>query len=394
LRYDREGALADATDAQALHVRIIANGLPWFAAARDREGGGVVIGTPTIGRVSGRPTIPFAVRLADDDGRFDGVLVTALDPMRLVQGLREIRVGERSSIGITNQAGLVYAWSGWSDAGARQAVAEQAPTIDQVVDPRGMVVKVPVAGTDLVAFAALSEDRLLADHHRYSRHVAAFALLMLIGSTLPIVLVARRAMREVTRRRHLEQGFALERAQARTDPLTGIANRREYEDMMATCLAELSRVRQPFVLAIIDVDRFKQLNDTRGHAAGDRALQRIAEALTSCVRRSDLVARLGGDEFAVLMPGTDARAMRRPFSAMFSALTLRAAGEGWPIGFSVGVIAFETAPDRKATASELADTLMYDVKEEGRSGVRFAAYRDGSLRAVPGLQDGEDLRVP
>src|SRR4029453_16694518 len=112
------------------------------------------------------------------------------------------------------------------------------------------------------------------------------------------------------------------------------------------------------------------------------------------VRRSDLVARLGGDEFAVVMPATDARAMTRPFSGMFSALTVMSAAEGWPIGFSVGVIAFETPPGRATSASELADTLMYDVKGEGRSGVRFAAYRDGSLREVAGVQDGEDLRVP
>ena len=394
LRYDRNGVLADATDAQALHVRITADGLPWFAAARDRKDGAVVIGVPAIGRVSGRPTIPFAVRLNGDDGSFAGVLVTALDPNRLVQLLRGIRVGERSSVGIMNKTGLVYAWSAWSEASATKAVAEKPLTIDRVADPGGIVVKIPVAGTDLVAFAALSEEHLYETHVRYARHLVAFALVVLGALTLPIALVARRALRELSRVKHLEHGLAAERAQARTDPLTGVANRREYEDMMAGCLAELSRVRQPFVLAIIDVDRFKRLNDTRGHAAGDRALQKIAEALSSCVRKSDLVARLGGDEFAVVMPATDARAMRRPFSAMFSSLTVMAASEGWPIGFSVGVIAFETPPDRDTSASELADTLMYGVKEAGRSGVRFAAYRDGGLREVAGMQDGEDVRVP
>jgi diguanylate cyclase (GGDEF)-like protein len=393
LRYDRDGVLADATDPQVLHVRVTAEGLPWYQAARGQPNGAVVIGTPTIGRVSGRPTIPFAVRLADRDGAFDGVLVTALDPMRLVRMLREIRIGERSSVGIMNQAGLVYAWSEWSEASAKEVAAEHPLVVGDATDPDGIVVKVPVAGTDLVAFAALSEQRLLETHRRYALHLVAFGVLTLVGLTMPILLVARRAMREVSRRRRLEDGFALERTRARTDALTGIANRREYERVIASCLEELSRVRQPFVLAIIDVDRFKQLNDSLGHDTGDRALQRIAHTLASSVRRSDLVARLGGDEFAVVMPQTDARMMRRPFGAMFTALTLMATGEGWPIGFSVGVIAFETAPAGSTSPSELADSIMYDVKEAGRNGVRFAAYRDGRLRDVADTQDGAELPV-
>jgi diguanylate cyclase (GGDEF)-like protein len=235
---------------------------------------------------------------------------------------------------------------------------------------------------------------LLEAHRRYAWHLAAYALMTLVALSLPLALLAHRAVRELSFGRRLDQDVAAEPALARTDPLTGVANRREYEHTIAACLAELARAAQPFVLAIVRVDRFKHFNDTRGHTAGDRALQRIAETLTNCVRRSDLVARLGGDEFAVLMRDTDAPAMRRPFSAIFAALTVMAAGEGWPIGFSVGVIAFETFPDRNTSASELADTLMYDVREEGGSGVRMAAYRDGTLRAVAGLEGGEDLRVP
>ena len=140
---------------------------------------------------------------------------------------------------------------------------------------------------------------------------------------------------------------------------------------------------RPFALGFVDVDRFKRLNDTRGHAVGDRALQRIARTLMSGVRRSDLVARLGGDEFAVLMPGTNAASMHRPFDAMFTALTVAVAGEGWPISFSMGVIAFEGPIERPQDASALADELMYAVKASGRNGVRFATYRDRRLHPEP-----------
>lgn len=391
LRYDRDGWLVDATDPESLRVRRSAVDLPWFVAARDRADGHIVIGEPRLGRVSGRMTIPMAVRLADAEGRFDGVLVSALDPERLVQLFRALRVGERSVVGIMDRNGLLYSYSAGAaaevpatDAGSGIPAAAEHRVLQDVADPAGVVARSPVPGTDLVAFAALSEHKLLDDWRRYARSIVSLALLTLAALTLPIVVVALRARREVDRRRAIEADYAAERAQARTDPLTGIANRRAFEDALARCHADLARTRQPFVLAYIDVDRFKKLNDTRGHAVGDRALKRIAGTLGGGVRRSDVIARLGGDEFAVLMPNADARAMRRPFDAMFTALTVAVASEGWPISFSVGVIAFEDAVASAEAAGDLVDRLMYAVKASGRNGVRFAAWRDGRLHADMG----------
>jgi diguanylate cyclase (GGDEF)-like protein len=221
-----------------------------------------------------------------------------------------------------------------------------------------------------------------------------FALLTLAALTLPIVLVARRAMHEIARRSRLEIGMAAERQIARTDALTEAANRRAFEDALARCHAELNDAGRPFVLAMVDVDRFKRLNDTRGHAIGDRALQRTAQTLMGGVRSSDLVARLGGDEFAVLMPGASAQTMHRPFDAMFTALTVVVAGEGWPISFSMGVIAFEGPIEQAQDASALADELMYAVKASGRNGVRFAIYHDRRLHPEPDRGEAnEGIRI-
>ena len=407
LRYDRDGWLADATDPEALRVRPSAADLPWFAAARDRADGQIVIGEPRVGRVSGRLTIPMAVRLTTPAGEFDGVLVTALDPERLVVLFRTLRVGERSVVGIMDREGLLYSYSGSSGeaprsvavaapAGAAGAAPTQAASdarrmLRDVADPSGVIARSEVPGTDLVAFAALSEQRLLSAWRGYTRTIVALALLTLAALSLPIVLVARRALREVRRRSAIEAGYAAERAQARTDPLTGVANRRAFEDALAQCHAELVRVKQPFVLAYIDVDRFKKLNDTHGHAVGDLALKRIGQTLGSGVRRSDMIARLGGDEFAVLMPNADSRAMRRPFDAMFTALTVAVASEGWPISFSVGVVAFEAPPADAESAADVVDKLMYAVKASGRNGVRFAVYRDGLLHPDVGAR--LDVRI-
>lgn len=384
-RFDRNGLLVDSTDpAQAgARGRSIAD-MRYFQRARDTPGTRMLIAEPAVGRVSGRLAIPLVMRVDTAAGEFDGVLVTALDPERLVSLFRAIRVGERSTVGIMDRDGKLYVASAMSDAGTPGAQTVQAASLRDLVLPDSVEAFMPIADTGLVAFAALPVERMLADQRRYARSIVTFALFALLAMTLPILLIAVRAIGEVRRRSRLEIGIEVERRSARTDHLTGAANRRAFEDALARCHRELVEQHRPFVLAMVDVDRFKALNDTQGHQVGDRALQRIAHTLMGGVRNSDLVARVGGDEFAVLMPRAAANVMRRPFDAMFTALTVSMAGEGWPISVSAGVIAFESPVGRPQDASGLADKLMYAVKASGRNRVRFAVYRDGQLHAAPG----------
>ena len=105
----------------------VGGGLPWFIAARARRDGRIVIGEPTQGRVSGPQAIPMAVRLDTESGEFDGVLVTALDPERLVHLFRAIRVGERSVVGLMDREGLLYAWSSATDPLPPGAASPEVP---------------------------------------------------------------------------------------------------------------------------------------------------------------------------------------------------------------------------------------------------------------------------
>ena len=93
--------------------------------------------------------------------------------------------------------------------------------------------------------------------------------------------------------------------QARSDPLTGLANRRAFDERVADEVARAQRRAQPVALVLLDVDRLKPVNDTRGHAAGDALLQAVAALLRDQARTIDLAARIGGDEFALLLPETD-----------------------------------------------------------------------------------------
>jgi diguanylate cyclase (GGDEF)-like protein len=162
-------------------------------------------------------------------------------------------------------------------------------------------------------------------------------------------------------------------AAARTDSLTGLANRRELEQRFAGELERSTRGGRPLAIVVLDLDWFKEFNDRFGHAAGDRALVQLAEGLRRATRTSDVVARLGGEEFAVLAPETDelegyqlAERLRAEVRATF-------ARQPEKMTVSCGVASF---PVHGITAGELlhsADRALYEAKEAGRD--RSVVYR-------------------
>ena len=124
---------------------------------------------------------------------------------------------------------------------------------------------------------------------------------LLAGGGVGWVLCRRKARREVEDlRRRLARAFE----EARTDPLTGVWNRKAFDEQLRIQTAVARRYGLPFSLIILDIDHFKRVNDDHGHAAGDAVLQHLAGLLRSSVREADLIVRQGGDEFALLLPQT------------------------------------------------------------------------------------------
>lgn len=163
---------------------------------------------------------------------------------------------------------------------------------------------------------------------------------------------------------------------ANHDVLTGLANRKLFEEQFDHMLARSRRLGHRVALLFIDLDHFKEVNDSWGHQAGDRLLGLVADRLRECVRESDVTARLGGDEFGVVLdelPDAHAAAtfadklleeIIRPFDTLEGRVT---------ISVSIGI---SVAPDDGATVGELlqnADAAMYSAKEEGRNAYRFFA---------------------
>ncbi len=167
---------------------------------------------------------------------------------------------------------------------------------------------------------------------------------------------------------------------AQHDPLTGLANRKMLETRSARLIAALPQAL-PAALVCIDLDHFKPINDSAGHAAGDAMLRAVAQAMSSQVRASDLVVRLGGDEFALLLercgPETALRIAGDVRDAIH-AIALPWEGRSLRVGASLGVASLERSTPDLAAWVEAADAACYAAKAAGRGTVRAAPVATGA----------------
>ena len=198
-------------------------------------------------------------------------------------------------------------------------------------------------------------------------------------------------MIDITERKLSEDRIAL---MARTDVLTGLANRGTFNDRLRQAFAAVQRGANPFAVLYLDLDRFKEVNDTQGHPVGDELLREVAQRLKEATRGTDLVARLGGDEFAILqsdvvdleLSGALAAKIIQAVSAPYSidGLQLR-------IGTSVGISVYSTEATTPDSLLVQADQALYRAKEDGRGQYHF--HSDAlDLKAREHSALAEDLR--
>lgn len=160
-----------------------------------------------------------------------------------------------------------------------------------------------------------------------------------------------------------------------TDALTGVANRGGFDKRIVEEVAHSRRIKYPLSLLFVDVDKFKTVNDTFGHEAGDNVLRAVADAMKSRVRQTDYIARYGGDEFVVLLPDTPADEAKRLAEELLDNVRdsgFHDRGEPVEITLSIGVTEVK-AQDTVVTALKRADDALRHVKNVGRNAVEIAA---------------------
>ena len=212
---------------------------------------------------------------------------------------------------------------------------------------------------------AFTEDRLGAVRLVAGQLAVSIENAQLYGSLERKVAERTEALREANERLEVI---------SRTDPLTGLANRRQLDSRLDAAWEHGARLHEPLSVAMVDIDHFKLYNDHYGHLAGDACLQRVADALNATIRVTDLVARYGGEEFALILPGADVAVAQviaeRAREAVLALGEANAAAPGGRVTVSIGVASVVPADTGEvARLVESADAELYAAKRAGRNRV-------------------------
>ncbi len=225
-----------------------------------------------------------------------------------------------------------------------------------------------VAATTAVAVAGVVAISLTLPTPPLLRVYSALTMVVMVLAPITVVTLLVRRM---------QAARDLARTLSVTDPLTGLSNRRGIQARAGSIVAAASAAGEPVTVMVLDLDHFKTVNDTHGHAVGDRVLMEVAGAMTRIARADDLLVRLGGEELGWVahFPGPDevARAAER----LHAAVREQSVPDLPPVTVSIGVVTAEPTPGQEPVAAVLsllstADRALYEAKRAGRDRIAYA----------------------
>jgi diguanylate cyclase (GGDEF)-like protein len=335
----------------------------------------------------------FSRRLNTAGGVFDGIVIVAVDAAYFVSGYETSTLGEQGMLGLLGTDGIYRVKRTGQSISSGEAVdyakvmaqeesgaATPVAARDGGDGVRRWVQTRQLYGFPLAVVVGLGVNEQLAGAVRDSRQYVWRAALASVAIVVLSALLGRlswQLMQSRLRERDASLAYA-ERVEylAYHDDLTGLPNRSMFSKLLNQSISEARRYERSLAVAFLDLDRFKQINDSLGHEAGDRLLQEVASRLRGCVRASDTVARLGGDEFVVLLPeishSEDAAIVAqkildvvgRPFTLI---------GQEFRVTVSIGISVYPADGPDEQTLTKNADIAMYLAKEGGKNNFQFYA---------------------
>ena len=334
----------------------------------------LVISNP---RESTGTALSFGRRLNDASGTAAGAVIIMIEPEYFVSGYETQDFGSKGLNGLLGEDGVFRALrigedtSAGSRAIANPAILDANGSIETYWDgAKRYTFSQQLFGYPLAAIVGLAEDEQLAGAREnawtYSmRATAGSIFLMLVFAAL----FRESRLLSLSRKREQEQAAQVQ-YMAYHDVLTGLANRGLFSKLLQQELALARRHKRSFSLLFLDLDRFKYINDTLGHAAGDRLLIEVGKRLTSSLRDSDVVARIGGDEFVVLLHcHKDENCAKSVAQKIIHAVAepYHILGNELRITVSIGISMFPQHGEDEHTLMKNADTAMYHAKMHGKN---------------------------
>jgi diguanylate cyclase (GGDEF)-like protein len=345
-----------------------------FFKVQQAKGDRLFVSRPVLGRVSQTWQIPMSVRVSRADGSFGGVVVLSVDPKQFTTIYEHDRLGRRGLVSIIGHDGIARVRRVGQDIGHGQEVGAHEAFAEGPIagvhigpDPLDGVRRIysyrRLEDYPLTVVLGTAEDEALGPVRERSRAyyaAAAFVSLLVGGFGLLVI-------RYIGKRNELEARLA---HQARHDTLTGLPNRALLHDRLAQNVMQARRRGRMVALLFVDLDRFKAVNDSFGHACGDAVLRETAARLLGCLRGSDTVARYGGDEFAVVAGDlADAAEAQRIAGKILVevARPMKAEGREVNISASIGIATYPADGVDADTLLRRADMAALRAKQGGRN---------------------------
>lgn len=384
---DAEGKIVQSTGPDILDD---VSDTPYFSQLRQFDD--LQISEPQRIQDQDMPFVHFSRSLFSAEGRFDGVAVVSVGVDYFVSAYTENQLGEEGLLAVITSSGSFLAWRSGDVILSGEQVDYRATPFQEsgAVSPGVFLAADPIDGVErftsaleifaypLVVMVGISVDEQFAQFLPRRNTYLGWAGL---GSVVFIALLAALGHQSVQLQGARLRALAAERAHsakvehiALHDSLTGLPNRILFSQLVSQSLLGARRDERMLAVLFMDLDHFKEINDTLGHDAGDEMLIETAKRLTKCFRASDTISRFGGDEFVALMPGLRSAddaviVAKKILLALANPFLLK--GRECHVTASIGIALYPQHGEDEQTLSKKADTAMYNAKRTGRNKYLF-----------------------